>query len=101
MSTFTHFTENSRNVKVSWPYWLVLVNKASSGTLTYVFIFPEWTQCKIIKVLAALVGRLSLSLGWEHGPKRGLKLISLNPKLAFIEANSADPDQTSRSNCGV
>ena len=32
----------------------------------------------VIKVLIALVGRLSLSVGWENGPERGLKSVSFN-----------------------
>ena len=31
----------------------------------------------IIKALTALVGRLSLSVGWENGPERGRKTDSL------------------------
>ena len=34
---------------------------------------------RIIKALTALVGRLSLSVGWENGPKQGLKTVSFNP----------------------
>ena len=30
---------------------------------------------EIIKALTALVGRLSLSVGWKHGPERGLKTV--------------------------
>ena len=33
----------------------------------------------IIKALTALVGRLSLSVGWENGLERGLKAASFNP----------------------
>ena len=50
-----------------------------------------------IKALIALVGRLSLIVGWENGPEHGLKTASFNPKLHVIEANSTDPDQTPRS----
>ena len=32
-----------------------------------------------IKALTALVGRLSLSPGWENGPEWGLKTVSFNP----------------------
>ena len=32
-----------------------------------------------IKALTALVGRLSLSVGWENGPGQGLKIVSFNP----------------------
>ena len=32
-----------------------------------------------IKALTALVGRLSLSVGWENGPEQGLKPVSFNP----------------------
>ena len=46
-----------------------------------------------IKALTALVGRLSLSLGWENGPERGIKTVSLNPILPDIKANSAYLDQ--------
>ena len=31
-----------------------------------------------IKVLIALVGRLSLCVGWENGPECGLTIVSLN-----------------------
>ena len=37
-----------------------------------------------IKVLIALVGRLSLSVGWENGPELGLKTVSFNLKLPVI-----------------
>ena len=30
-----------------------------------------------IKALSALVGRLSLSVGWENGPERELKTVTL------------------------
>ena len=33
----------------------------------------------IIKALRALVGRLSLSVGWENGPERRLETVSFNP----------------------
>ena len=32
-----------------------------------------------IKALTALVGRLSLSVGWENGSERVLKTVSFNP----------------------
>ena len=32
-----------------------------------------------IKALTALVGRLSLSVGWKKDPERGLKTISYKP----------------------
>ena len=32
-----------------------------------------------IKALAALMGQLSLSVGWENGPERGLNTVSFNP----------------------
>ena len=35
----------------------------------------------IIKALMALVGRLSLSVGWENDPQRGLKTVALNSWL--------------------
>ena len=35
----------------------------------------------IIKALKALVGRLSLSVGRENGPKRGLETGSFNPYM--------------------
>ena len=50
-----------------------------------------------IKALTALVGRLSLSLGWENGPEWELKTVLFNPQLPVIKTNSADPDQTPRS----
>ena len=34
---------------------------------------------KLIKVLTALVGRLSLIVGGENGPEQELKNVSLNP----------------------
>ena len=37
-----------------------------------------------IKVLTALVGRLSLSVGWENGPELRLKTVSFNLKLPVI-----------------
>ena len=43
------------------------------------------------------MGRLSLSVGWEYGPERGIKTVSCKPLLLLIKANSADPDQTPRS----
>ena len=33
----------------------------------------------LIKALIVLVGRLSLSVGWENGLERGLKTVSFNP----------------------
>ena len=33
----------------------------------------------LIKALIALVGRLSLSVGWENGLERVLKTVSFNP----------------------
>ena len=32
-----------------------------------------------IKALTALVGRLSLSVGWKNGPEWGLKTVLFNP----------------------
>ena len=32
-----------------------------------------------IKALTALVGRLSLSVGWENSPERGPNIVSFNP----------------------
>ena len=40
--------------------------------------------------------RLSLSVGWENGPEPGLMTLSFNP-FHEIQANSADPDQTTRA----
>ena len=34
---------------------------------------------KQIKALRALVDRLSLNIGWENGPERGLKTVSFTP----------------------
>ena len=34
---------------------------------------------KAIKALTALVGRLSLSVGWENDPERGFRTVSFNP----------------------
>ena len=48
-----------------------------------------------IKVLTALVGRFSLSVGWENGPEWELKTVSFNRILTVTKANRADPDQTS------
>ena len=45
-----------------------------------------------IKAPTALMGRLSLSVGWENGPERGLKTVSFNQ----FKQNSAEPDQTPR-----
>ena len=33
----------------------------------------------MIKALTALVGRLSLSVGWENGLERGVKTVTFNP----------------------
>ena len=38
----------------------------------------------VIKALTALVGRLSMSVGWKNGPERGLTIASFNPKLPVI-----------------
>ena len=43
------------------------------------------------------MGRLSLNVGLENGPERGLKIVSFIPALSVMLANSADPDQTLRS----
>ena len=51
------------------------------------------TPRKIIKALKALVGRLSLHVGWENGSERGFKTASFNPYLPVIQANSAKPNQ--------
>ena len=32
-----------------------------------------------VRALTALLCRLSLSVGWENGPERGLKIVSFNP----------------------
>ena len=37
------------------------------------------SHSKKIKVLTALVGPLSLSVGWENGPEQGSKTVSFNP----------------------
>ena len=37
-----------------------------------------------IKALTALEGRLSLSVGCENGPEKGLKTISCNPEFPVI-----------------
>ena len=37
-----------------------------------------------VKSLIALVGRLSLNVGWENDPERGHKTVSFNPKLPVI-----------------
>ena len=50
-----------------------------------------------MKALIALVGRLSLSVGWDNVSERGLKTVSFNPQRPVIQANSADPDKISRS----
>ena len=39
---------------------------------------------KKIKALTALVGRVSLSVGWENGPERELKTISFNSYFPVI-----------------
>ena len=41
-------------------------------------VICETTGTQKIKVLTALVDRLSLSVGWENGPERGLKTVLLN-----------------------
>ena len=51
----------------------------------------------LIKALTALVGRLSLTVGWENGPERGLKTVSFNPSLPVIYVNTRVLDQTPRS----
>ena len=38
----------------------------------------------VIKAQAALVGRLSLSVGWKNGPERGLKIVSFYLSLPVI-----------------
>ena len=37
-----------------------------------------------IKAMTTLVGRLSLSVGWENGPERRLKIVSFNSYLPVI-----------------
>ena len=49
----------------------------------------------IIKVLTALVGPLSLSVGWENGPERGIKTF-IQP-LTSCNLGSADLDQMPHS----
>ena len=46
-----------------------------------------------MKAMTALVGRLSLNVAWNHGPKCGLKTVTFNPYFPIVQANSADPDQ--------
>ena len=42
-------------------------------------MYAKYNNSKIkIKALTALLGQLSLSVGWENGPERGLKTISFN-----------------------
>ena len=50
-----------------------------------------------IKELTALADRLSPSVGWENSSERRLNTASFNPYLPVIQANSADPNQTSLS----
>ena len=50
-----------------------------------------------IKALTALVGQLSLSVGWDNDPEQGLKTVSFNPELPVILANSTDTDQMPHS----
>ena len=42
------------------------------------------------------MGRLSLIVDWENGPKQGHKPVSFNPYPPVILANSAGPDKTLR-----
>ena len=51
----------------------------------------------VIEVTIALLGQLSLSVGWENGLERGLRTVSLNDQFSVFTADSADPDQTPRS----
>ena len=46
----------------------------------YDVFFPVWQ----IEALTALVGRLSLSVGWEKDPERGRNTVSFNPLLPVI-----------------
>ena len=50
---------------------------------------------RTIKALTVLVGRLSLSVGWENGPERRPKTVSFNPQLFVILVYSADPRKQS------
>ena len=59
--------------------------------------FEVKNTSNVIKALTTLVGRLSLKVGCENGPERGLKAVSLKRLLPVILANSADPDQMPRS----
>ena len=47
-------------------------------------VLPTLLTTHLIKALTALVGQLSLSVDWENGPGRGLKTVSVNPKLPVI-----------------
>ena len=48
-----------------------------------IFLCHAYLQIKI-KTLTALVGWLSLNVGWENGPEWGLKTISFNPYPSLI-----------------
>ena len=45
---------------------------SSLTLLSELFVLAQWK-------VRALVGRLSLDVGWEDGPEWGLKTVSFNP----------------------
>ena len=53
--------------------WTILLTKFDA-----ILICPN-ILLSDIKALTALVGWLSLSIGWENGPERGYKTVSFNP----------------------
>ena len=62
---------------------MLLVNEFGYSVPTYLLsklmIIRTHKDKYLIKVLAALLGLLSLIVGWENGPERGRKTVSFNP----------------------
>ena len=51
--------------------------------ILYLMVFYHLSLL-LIKALTALMGRLSLSVGWENGPDHELKTVSFNPSFPVI-----------------
>ena len=56
-----------------------LIKKLSSAAVVIGVLRVKQATISRIKALTALVGQLSLSLGWENGSEYGLTIVSFNP----------------------
>ena len=73
--------KNPNNTPKHWKYSPVsILRKSISGRHRPVRVAdgPMTDRCRFTENASWEVGRLSLSVGWENGPERGLKTVPFN-----------------------